>query len=108
MASSKKRKCILKWIMFEELEDDFLLDKIFEPKKPISQIFQKRPDEGFFKNLITTHLRSNDEQFINFFRLSKAEFDWVLSLVSSDLEKFPSNRHQQPISPEEKLALTLR
>lgn len=46
--------------------------------------------------------------FENFFRISRQQFDFLLSLVELELTKLPSRRVKDPISAAEKLAVTLR
>lgn len=43
-----------------------------------------------------------------FFRLNFDQFTFILSLIKEDIELPPSNRVKRPITPDEKLAVTLR
>ncbi|KAL1516223.1 hypothetical protein ABEB36_000142 [Hypothenemus hampei] len=98
-------------LLFEEEEDEveainhcMLLSK----RQSIDDLFKKRKEEGYFHSLINRYLKENETQFREFFRLNLQQFNYVLSLIGNDIKKFGSNCVQNPIKPEEKLALTLR
>ncbi|KAL4104313.1 hypothetical protein QTP88_019614 [Uroleucon formosanum] len=61
-----------------------------------------------FKKLIEGHLFNNEVKFREFFRVNREQFNFILSLVKDDLTKEPTMRVPVPISPDEKLAITLR
>lgn len=106
--SCRKRKCILKWLIVEEMEDDGIIETLIKPRQVIHPVFSYRTVEGYFKNLIMNHLRKDENKFLEFFRLSMAQFDFLLSLIAEDMKKVSYNRNLYPVSSEEKLALTLR
>lgn len=62
----------------------------------------------FYEVLINRHLKNNNIKFREFFRVNIQQFDFLLSLVENDITLPPSNRNKKPISPAEKLAITLR
>ena len=72
----------------------------------MKEIF-KRKERGEYKNLYQ-ELRSFDrENFFRYIRMSKDRFDHLLSMVMPLLQK-QSTRLREPISPEERLVITLR
>lgn len=92
----------------EEMENELLMNIIPKKRKPFNSLFSTRNSEGFFKNLIGEHLINDDEKFREFLRLNRKQFNFILSLVQEEITKKPTLRVPEPISPEEKLALTLR
>lgn len=92
----------------EDFEDELLLRMIPEQRNSFNSIVSTRKTEGFFKQLIEGHLFNNDTKFREFFRINKEQFYFILSLVKKDLTKEPTMRVPEPISADEKLALTLR
>jgi len=101
---------ILMSLLEEEEEEDNMLECLMLKKKRKSTkpVFLMREQEGFFEKLIKGHLVNDEKLFREFFRLNLKQFNFVLSLVKNDISSVPYNRVQQPITPEEKLALTLR
>lgn len=93
-------------LLEEENDDDMRL--LLSLRDKTSELYESRNEEGYYKILIQNHLNDDDEKFRSFFRLNKDQFNFVLSLVQNELKKKPTNRVKTPISPEEKLALTLR
>ena len=104
------RKLLLRALLQEEEGDDMLLLAYFESRKrrKAHAMYQKRRTEGYSQILIRNHLVDNDETYRQFFRLSKEQVHFVLNLVGQDLVKKSYSRVIKPISPEEKLLLTLR
>jgi len=100
---------ILYELLKEEAEDDELLFNLTNQKRnQISPLFSRRKSEGFFEKLVKGHLSTDDNKFREFFRLNRQQFDFILSLVRESLTKEPSLRVPDPITPDEKLAITLR
>lgn len=58
--------------------------------------------------LINKHLKSSDSKFVEFFRLTQAQFAKVSLLIEMDITTEPTKFCPRPISPSEKLAVTLR
>jgi len=94
----------------EEEEEDLIIGATSFPKnrKPIHEKFKYRDSEGFYEILINRHLKNNNIQFREFFRLNCQQFDVLISLVENQLVLQPTNRIKKPITPAEKLAVTLR
>jgi len=101
---------ILMSLLEEEEEEDNMLEYLILKKKRKSTkpMFLMREQEGFFEKLIKGHLVNDETLFREFFRLNLKQFNFVLSLVKNYISSEPYNRVQQPITPDEKLALTLR
>lgn len=96
-------------LLKEESEDDEILFNIINQKrKPTGSLFSMRKSEGFFEKLIKEHLSIDDNKFREFFRLNRQQFYFILSLVKEPLTKEPALRVPDPITPDEKLAVTLR
>lgn len=98
---------ILKYMKDDE-EEDRMLWKYAKTRKKISEMYRNRKNEGFFKILINSHLIDEEEKFKRYFRLTRERFAYVLNLIEEDLEISSCNRVKLPITPAEKLALTLR
>lgn len=71
-------------------------------------LFKARGTEGSFEILVSRHLKSNEEKFREYFRLTPLLFDYVLNHIRDDLSYKPYNRHKKPISPEQKLCILVR
>lgn len=105
---SRRRK-ILKCLLLEEMEDDEVVRNIFEKKRAKKhRMFELKNEEGFFENLVINHLREDGKKFTEYFRLSVQQFDFLLGLIEQNLATDSYNRNQYPITPDEKLAITLR
>ena len=101
-------KIILELLREEEEDDQLLLNTKNKKRKSISNLFSTRKSEGFFEKLIKGHLTTDNIKFREFFRLNRRQFDFVLSLIKNQIQKTPTMRWHEPITPEEKLAVTLR
>nr|CAI5847063.1 unnamed protein product [Callosobruchus analis] len=64
--------------------------------------------KGAYQILICRHLYTNVNKFREYFRLTPALFDYVLGYIKEDLCSKPTNRVQNPLTPEQKLCLLLR
>lgn len=105
----QKKNLLIKLLLLEEIDDEeILVECIFQKNKKMHNIFQTRKTEGFFNVLIEKHLLRDEKKFREFFRLSCDQFVYVLNLIEDDIKSNSYNRHKEPISPSEKLALTLR
>lgn len=71
-------------------------------------MFKNRQTEGFQSILIKNHLNDNETKFKEFFRISRFQFNYILNLIQDDIKLKPCNRVRDPITPSEKLAVTLR
>ncbi|XP_037564420.1 uncharacterized protein LOC119443892 [Dermacentor silvarum] len=72
----------------------------------IREIFDKRPEYGEYHHLVQELRQSDPEYHFKYFSMTKASFDKLLSLVYERLIHPPT--HRRPISPAERLAVTLR
>ncbi|KAJ8871088.1 hypothetical protein PR048_027392 [Dryococelus australis] len=78
------------------------------PMEEDIEIFRLRDEKGCFNELILRHLIDNETKFKEYFRVSTEIFDTILSFITEDITKSQYNRVKRPISPEQKLCLTLR
>jgi len=101
---------ILTLLRMDENEDEVSLfsDLMPKKKKPTDDIFKNRESEGFFEKLINRHLINNRNKFREYFRINYEQFNFLLTLVEEKLTLQPSNRIKKPITPAEKLSVTLR
>lgn len=91
--------------MEEEEEEELLLLLL---RSSSHDIFSSREEEGFQNMLIRRHLLQDENKFRSFFRINISQFNYILALIENDLIKQSCGRVRHPISPEEKLGLTLR
>lgn len=101
---------VIMYIIKEEERDEEIISLTMtkKKKKKTHDIFTTRRTEGAFKNLITRHLIDDEVKFQAYFRLTTQQFDFVLSAYSKEIASVPTNMVKYPISPKEKLAVTLR
>lgn len=92
-------------LLEEEAQDERIRRKLRTTKH---RLFMKRKKEGCFQILIMKHLKDNNTKFIEYFRVNQEQFKHIVELVREYITKMPSKRHPKPISPEEKVAVTLR
>lgn len=102
---------LIQWLLLEEADDEdiclqFLINH--KPKCSPNPLFKTRKTEGYHQILINGHLRKDEKKFREFFRLNRSQFDYILSLIEENLTTAPTTFVPKPISPEEKLAVTLR
>ncbi|KAJ8938661.1 hypothetical protein NQ314_011400 [Rhamnusium bicolor] len=113
MYVSQKQKKGLALVMLQEqdnLEEEIeILSAIHcRTRKSVSKLFQKRMREGAFKLLIYRHLLDDEVKFKAYFRFTRRQFSFLVNLIKEDLTVAVYNRVKNPISPAEKLAVTLR
>ncbi|KAK5637902.1 hypothetical protein RI129_000130 [Pyrocoelia pectoralis] len=94
-------------LLQEEEEEELLLAKLKKIEKP-HPLYLSRCEEGFQNILIQRHFLKDDSMFRKFFRLNRVQFDYILSCIENGLNRKSCNKVKQPISPAEKLGLTLR
>ena len=105
---SKKRRLFIKYLLAEEIEDEELIFEMYGRKRAKTHVmFELRSEEGMYKKLIVNHLREDPKKFAEFFR-SLEQFDFLVELIKDDLSKKSYNRNLYPVTPEEKIAITLR
>lgn len=95
--------------LFLEEDEDLLLLMIDQLIRNETQpMYLARDAEGFQNILIQRHLLKDESVFRKFFRLNIEQFNYVLSLIEHDLMGQSCGLVKKPISPAEKLGLTLR
>lgn len=100
---------IIQLLLEEEQEEDELQNtSIISKRNSVDKMYLTREQEGFFEVLINGQLNHNKQKFLEFFRLNYDQFSYLLSLIKADIALPPSNRVRKLITPEEKLAVTLR
>lgn len=72
----------------------------------VHPILRQRQSVGGFYTLMSS-LREDDTKFYTYFRMSKDTFDFLLQRLDTDLRK-QDTCMRKAISPEEKLAITIR
>lgn len=70
-------------------------------------LYRERLTHGEYHNLFT-NLKQDPKKFYEFVRMSLGCFNYILQHVETSLNKNWCNLHSRPISPEEKLVITLR
>ncbi|CAI6372753.1 unnamed protein product [Macrosiphum euphorbiae] len=110
MLVSRRKKQLLALLCLQEIDEEQALihHHLSKKSKQTHTIFQARESEGFFSILIEKHLWEDQTKFREFFRLSWDQFNYVLNLIEDDITSNPTNKIKKPISPAEKLAVTLR
>lgn len=100
----------LAYIFFEEEEEDAILQQIMiqNRRNDHHPMFKEREKEGCYNLLVNRHLMTDDSKFRQFFRLNVPQFNYVLDLIKDDISCNSYNRVLYPITPDEKLAVTLR
>ncbi|XP_069678805.1 putative nuclease HARBI1 [Periplaneta americana] len=109
-ALKRKKLCSLLVLLdFEAVEEeiDYLVHH-YCIRKSVSEVFLCREEEGVFRILIEKHLLDDEVKFKAYFRFTREQFYFLVNLIQDDLSTKPCNRVKRPISPAEKLALTLR
>ena len=82
-----------------------LLSALQKPRRICQRnILQKRPAVGEFSTLVSD-LKSEPKDFFEYFRMQRAAFDEILDLVKEKTWHPPN--HQNPIYPEQRLAVTV-
>lgn len=88
--------------------ETLILTSLCEKRKSVSAIYTERKREGVFNLLVHKHLLDDEVKFKAYFRFTRQQFYDLLDLVEDDLKVDSCNRVMRPISPAEKLAVTLR
>lgn len=98
----------MRHLLLEEIDDEEILLHHCEDNVDVHPMFKTRSEESCFHILVNRHLIKDDQKFREYFRLNISQFNYVLELVKEDIKTDGSQRYQYPITPEEKLAVTLR
>lgn len=97
------------YMLYEEAEDDDIMLQMCEVQRDnVHPMYRSRRKEGFFNQLIETHLKTDDRKFRKFLRLNPFQFNYVLNFIKDDIKCNSYNRVLYPITAAEKLAITLR
>jgi hypothetical protein len=102
---------VLRLLMLEEEEDDEILHLILNENggnRSVHEMFKGRSEGGLNTILINRHLMKDERQFREFFRLNVLQFNHALKLVEDKIRGQSCNRVSHPITPAEKLSVTLR
>lgn len=76
-------------------------------KRPwVHDFLRGREQQGAFNNLVQ-ELRLDDVGFKEYFRLSKSQFEHLLTMVAPAIQKMQTT-FRESISPEERLCICLR
>lgn len=98
---------ILRHLTIDDEDEEYMLHEHWNLRKKVSEIYNKRENEGIFKILINNHLVDEEQRFKSYFRVTREMFACILNLVEGDLTTASYNRVKTPITAAEKLALTL-
>lgn len=72
-------------------------------------MFKYLDTKGFYEILINRHIKNSEIKFHDFFESILNSLIILLSMAENEITLTPpSNRNKKPISPAEKLAITLR
>lgn len=98
-------------LMFDEQDKEILqlievLPKI--KRRKIHEMYENRETEGTFHNLVKKYLMSEEDKFIQYFRVSPQIFHLILENIRGEIESIPCNRVNDPITSEQKLCVALR
>lgn len=77
-------------------------------RKSPHKIYRQRSEEGAMNVLIDRHLLDDDTKFREYFRLTPHLFAEVLGVIQGDLQRVSTSWVPKPISPRDKLCITLR
>lgn len=97
-------------LLFDDVEDEIndLLSMRYAKRRKTHKMFLKRENEGTFEILVSRYLIDDEEKFMQYFRINRAKFFYILDFIRDDISTKPYNRHKKPISAEQKLAIALR
>lgn len=95
-------------LLDDEADEDVLFLSYLVANECRHPLFLKRDEEGCFKVLILRHLIDSETKFREYFRVTPQLFNDILDCIKNDITTPECNRVQRPISPMQKLCLTLR
>ncbi|XP_054012232.1 uncharacterized protein LOC128894498 [Hylaeus anthracinus] len=90
----------------QDAEDELLLALCSENES--TELFLKREEEGAYHISFLNHIVKNDTKFKEYLRVTPEIVYTVLDDIKSDITTVPTNKYPKPISPKEKLCVTLR
>ncbi|XP_047522885.1 uncharacterized protein LOC125061459 [Pieris napi] len=74
----------------------------------LSDINRKRTKYGTYYHLFLKDIKDDEKEFYDYTRMTQETFYYILNLIEHRLIKKWCNWHVQPISPEERLVITIR
>ena len=78
----------------------------YRRRYPVRPLNRLRMDKGEFRNLVRDLRNMDEDTHFKYFRMNKDLFDNLLGKIRSELAR--KNTHIIPITPAERLAITLR
>lgn len=69
---------------------------------------RKRKEYGSYYHLFEKDIKFDEHKFYDYTRMTQETFNYILSKIEHRLIKRWCNWHVQPISPEERLLVTIR
>lgn len=72
-------------------------------KKNVSEIYNRRENEGIFELLINNRVVDGKQRFKNYFRVTREMFAYILNRTEKDLTTISCDRVKSPITATEKL-----
>lgn len=107
----KRKSGILEyyWLLLEDEEELTMLQMLpILKRKKTHKMIKNREEEGTYTILIKKYLFSEDDKFLQYFRVTPNIFYKILDKISVDIVSTPCNRVKKPISSEQKLCVALR
>lgn len=97
-------------LLYQEIDNDIevLTEEVIKRRKKCCEMFRRREIEGAYNMLIRNHLKDCELKFKEYFRFTREQFSYLVTLIRKDCTVKPSNRVLHPITPEKKLSVTLR
>lgn len=110
MDSRKRSLLRVALLLYNEIDSDIdvLTDEVVKRRRKCSELFTRREAEGAYNLLVRNHLQDSELKFKEYFRFTREQFSYLANLIRKDCFVEPYNRVNNPISPEMKLAVTLR
>ena len=94
---------LLRYLLEEEEEEEccLVMQAELERSSP-NELFTSRKEQGCQRILIERHLLKDEYIFRKFFRVNIAQFNYILSLIETEISGKPSHFIKHPITPAEK------
>lgn len=97
------------FLLFDEDEESALLQMLpLIKRKKTHEMIKNRDTEGSYFILVRKYLLTEDDKFVQYFRVSPKIFYKILEKISDEILSAPYNRVKKPISSEQKLCVALR
>ena len=94
---------LLRYLLEEEEEEEeccLVMQAELERSSP-NELFTSRKEQGCQRILIERHLLKDEYIFRKFFRVNIAQFNYILSLIETEISGKPSHFIKHPITPAE-------